>query len=186
MFVCFLIFLLEMVLSVYSKLDYRLSFFFWLDLLSLLSMLFDIYFLVELLFGDNSFMNVTGDATNVARAGRASRVGTRAGRLIKMMRLIKLIRVAKVYKQTSSVIKKGEMKKLNKRMDNDPFTRGDKFLKLARDKDRQDSKKRGHIIIEDDERKKSFIDKVVSARSNSSPKNAYSASVTKRQATSST
>ena len=105
---CFLMFLLELILSCIGKPEYPWSFFFWLDIISLISMIFDVYFIVELFWGENSALNIPTDATNVARAGRASRVGTKAGRLIKLMRLIRLIRVAKFYKQTSSHLKKRE------------------------------------------------------------------------------
>ena len=95
---CFVAFLLELILSCIGKPDYPWSFFFWLDIVSLISMIFDVYFIIEIFWGENSALNIPTDATNVARAGRASRVGTKAGRLIKLMRLIRLIRVAKFYK----------------------------------------------------------------------------------------
>ena len=96
--VCFIAFTVELVCSCLAKENYPWSFFFWLDIISLISMITDVYFLVEIFFGESSFIAIPTDATNVARAGKASRVGTKAGRLIKLMRLIRLIRVAKFYK----------------------------------------------------------------------------------------
>ena len=108
---CFIAFLAELVLQCFAKTGYNLSFFFWLDLVALLSLVPDIYFLIELFTGDSAGLSVTGDATQVARAGRASRAGTRAGRLIKLVRLIRLVRVVKLYKQTKQAFDIREKKK---------------------------------------------------------------------------
>ena len=116
LFFAFVIFLFEMIGSIYAKKGYLFSFFFWLDLIAQLSLLTDIYFLLTLLTGDSS-LTIPTDATNVARAGRATRAGTKAGRILKMMRLIKLVRVAKFYKETKRTLKLNEkrirMKSLN-------------------------------------------------------------------------
>lgn len=92
-----------MIIQSFCISDYLWSFFFWLDLISLLSMPMDIYFFVQYITGGNEIILQTDDASNVARVGRASRVGTRAGRYIKLVKLIRIIKVAKFFKQTNQI-----------------------------------------------------------------------------------
>ena len=98
---CFFAFLVEMVFTSISRNDYLFSFFFWLDLAALLSILFDIYYLLDAI---SVTFQLPTDATNVARAGRAGRAGTRVGRLMKIVRMIRVFRVAKLYKETKRAI----------------------------------------------------------------------------------
>mmetsp|Transcript_28015 Transcript_28015/g.53043 ORF Transcript_28015/g.53043 Transcript_28015/m.53043 type:complete len:939 (+) Transcript_28015:118-2934(+) len=85
------------------------SFYFWLDLLSTLSLIFEIpIFLNSLLEtaneettsvgggGDGSDSAVSG--AEQARAGKASRAGARAGRVVKIIRMVRLIRLVKLWK----------------------------------------------------------------------------------------
>jgi hypothetical protein len=74
-----------------------MSFFFWLDILSTISLIFDIGWISDGLFeaGD------AGNASKIARAGRASRIGTRAGRIVRIVRLIRLV---KLYKHAQQAI----------------------------------------------------------------------------------
>mmetsp|Transcript_39516 Transcript_39516/g.113706 ORF Transcript_39516/g.113706 Transcript_39516/m.113706 type:complete len:980 (+) Transcript_39516:112-3051(+) len=85
-----LLFSFEMVCSCIGKDDYFLSFFFFLDLVATSSLILDITWVYEVL--------ILGGDTSVARAGRMSRVGTRAGRVIRVIRLLRLIRILKLYK----------------------------------------------------------------------------------------
>ena len=94
---CFLAFLVELVFSSIAKDDYLFSFFFWLDLAALTSIIFDIYYLLDAV---SVTFQLPTDATDVARAGRAGRAGTRVGRLLKIVRMIRVFRVAKLYKET--------------------------------------------------------------------------------------
>lgn len=95
---CMLVFIVELVVSSYSLPGYLWSFFFWLDLISVMSMPMDIYFFVEWFSGESdNLIFQTDDASNVARVGRASRVGTRAGRYIKLVKLIKIVKVGKFF-----------------------------------------------------------------------------------------
>jgi len=165
---CFIAFLLELILSWIGKEEYPWSFFFWLDVVSLISMIFDVYFVVDFLLGENSFLNIPTDATNVARAGRASRVGTKAGRLIKLMRLIRLIRVAKFYKQTSTHLKKREMATRMKKIHHENFL-SNAYAHIARSHNLGEEldeklRRRANIMINDDSRKASFFRKVQRAK----------------------
>lgn len=97
----FFAFLVELIISCICKKEYLFSFFFWLDLAALLSIIFDIYFLLDAI---SVTFQMPTDATDVARAGRASRAGTKVGRLLKIVRMIRVFRVAKLYKQTKKAM----------------------------------------------------------------------------------
>lgn len=94
---------MEFTISVFAKEGYNLSFFFWMDAISMLSMASDIYFMVEIIVTRESSVVIPHHTTHfvhVAHAGRASKVGARAGRLIKLLKVIKIMRIAKFYRQT--------------------------------------------------------------------------------------
>lgn len=101
MLTCFISFLFELIYSSIMQKDYLFSFFFWLDLAALLSILFDIYYLLNAI---SVTFQLPSDATGVARAGRAGRAGTRVGRLLKIVRMIRVFRVAKLYKEAKMAI----------------------------------------------------------------------------------
>ena len=70
---------------------------------------------MEFISGDSeSLILQTDDASNVARVGRASKVGTKAGRYIKLVKLIRIVKVAKFFKQTDAIQKKREIFLQNK------------------------------------------------------------------------
>lgn len=87
-------FSLELVLSSMVKEGYFLGFYFWLDLIATGSLLFDVIWVVEVVFGSDS--TEAGDQAQLARAGRTTRAGTRAGRIVRLVRLVQLV---KLYKQ---------------------------------------------------------------------------------------
>ena len=102
--VCMGFFVLEIFLSCLSKPGYFLGFFFWLDLVSTGSLIFDIGWLSNLVFGTTGSTPGAAGAARLARAGRASRVGTRAGRIVRVVRLIRLIRIVRLYKAAQSTL----------------------------------------------------------------------------------
>ena len=83
------------MLSSLAKENYFLGFYFWLDVVATVSMLFDIPVVMDAMFGGGSGGGA-GESTTLLKAGRASRAGTRAGRIV---RLVRLIRILKLYKQ---------------------------------------------------------------------------------------
>ncbi|KAF4672681.1 Adenylyl/guanylyl cyclase [Perkinsus chesapeaki] len=93
--ICLLVFGLEIVFQSFGKPGYLGGFFFFLDVLSSASLVLDLTYVAEDLFGDGSGAAGQGD---VARAGRMSRAGTKAGRVVRIIRLIRLIRIVKMYK----------------------------------------------------------------------------------------
>lgn len=95
--VWFIWFSIELTFSSIVNKEYLFSFFFFLDLVALISILFDIYYLLDAV---SVTFRLPTDATDVARAGRAGKAGTKAGRLLKIVRMIRVFRVAKLYKET--------------------------------------------------------------------------------------
>ena len=88
--VCFIV---EIVLSSIVKHDYFLSFFFWLDVISTLTMIPDCGWIWDPLTSGGS--SATNKTTSIAKTTRAGRVT----RIIRIIRLIRLIRIVKLYKQ---------------------------------------------------------------------------------------
>mmetsp|Transcript_3333 Transcript_3333/g.2301 ORF Transcript_3333/g.2301 Transcript_3333/m.2301 type:complete len:168 (+) Transcript_3333:211-714(+) len=86
---CMACFLIEIILASIVKDDYFLSFFFWLDLISTLSMIGDIGWITSGGSGSGA------EVSSLAKTSRASRVT----RVIRIVRLIRLIRIVKLYKQ---------------------------------------------------------------------------------------
>lgn len=96
--VVMVLFIIELVLQSICKADFFLGFFFWLDFISSLSLLFDIGYLSDMIFQVGNSEGTQG--LQIARAGRTSRVGTRAARIVRIVRLVKL------YKHTKKMIDK--------------------------------------------------------------------------------
>jgi hypothetical protein len=84
------VFLIEIVLSWIAYEDYGCSFFFFLDLISSLSIILDIGILTDL-FENSSTYSIS----NIAASSRTTRVATRVVRIVKLFRII---RVMKLYK----------------------------------------------------------------------------------------
>jgi hypothetical protein len=96
-------FTLEIVLASYAKPDYRFSFFFWLDIVSTVSMIPDVGWIWEAIIDSSGELDdspVDGAAGNDSAAdlAKTSRAG-RVTRVIRVLRLIRLIRIVKLYKQ---------------------------------------------------------------------------------------
>lgn len=113
-------FLLELFLTSLSKDDYFLSFFFWLDLISTLSILLDIGWISNAIYGSGGTSSVQSTAS-LARAGRASKIATRAGRIIRIMRLIRLV---KLYKHAQQALIEKEKKLLHEKAEKEKQEKG--------------------------------------------------------------
>lgn len=87
--ICFTI---EIMLASYAKEDYLFSFFFWLDIISTLSMVPDIGWIRDEMFGSD---NQSHNATDLAKTSRAGRVT----RVVRVIRIVRLVRIVKLYKQ---------------------------------------------------------------------------------------
>jgi hypothetical protein len=86
--ICFTI---EIILASYAKEEYLLSFFFWLDIISTLSMVPDIGWVRDQMFGSGEHSE---DATDLAKTSRAGRVT----RVVRVIRIVRLVRIVKLYK----------------------------------------------------------------------------------------
>ena len=102
----FFLFITEMILNSWAKSDfhfsgrrlkvkgYMFSFFFWLDLMCIFSMVPDLKWM------SSHFGLQTIPGSNVgAKAGKAGRIGAKTGRVVRMVRLIRLVKLYKVTSQ---------------------------------------------------------------------------------------
>jgi hypothetical protein len=113
--IALVLFMIELILASIGKEGYLNSFFYWLDLVSTLSLVTDIPPIWNQIIGDtdtndvgtelnskdtkkNNSNNESADAASLARASRGARIGTKAGRIARVVRLIRLIRIVKLYK----------------------------------------------------------------------------------------
>ena len=87
-FVVFIVFVVELIVLCYAVENYFLSFFFWLDLVAAISMIFDVEFIMR-------DTGLAGGGASEARAGRAAKVGAKAGRIVRLVRLIRLTNIMK-------------------------------------------------------------------------------------------
>lgn len=141
------LFLIELTLQTIGQQDYLGSFFFWLDLVSTLSIITDIKPVMDAMTGagsisaedgetDNKDKESTekggaGDAASLARASRGARIGTKAGRMTRVIRLIRLIRVVKLYKGVTQAQIKEEERARNVILDPNYATVDEMQLKQA-------------------------------------------------------
>ncbi|KAL4427408.1 hypothetical protein ABPG74_009680 [Tetrahymena malaccensis] len=88
-------FFLEIILQSICRKGYFLSFIFWMDLLSSISLLFDIDFLSKALFG----FTISNSNVTVLKASRVSRIATRALKIVRFIRLLRLTKIQKLYQQ---------------------------------------------------------------------------------------
>ena len=100
-YLAFASFMVELLLSCVAKEDYLWGFYFWLDLLSTLSLIMDFEPVMEALQGNTDSSSKVG---SLARASRGARIGTKAGRITRVIRLIRLIRIVKLYKNANQVL----------------------------------------------------------------------------------
>eukprot|EP00359_Climacostomum_virens_P001583 CAMPEP_0204898930 /NCGR_PEP_ID=MMETSP1397-20131031/1560_1 /ASSEMBLY_ACC=CAM_ASM_000891 /TAXON_ID=49980 /ORGANISM="Climacostomum Climacostomum virens, Strain Stock W-24" /LENGTH=799 /DNA_ID=CAMNT_0052066823 /DNA_START=1252 /DNA_END=3651 /DNA_ORIENTATION=- len=106
-FICFVFFLLELVLCSILKPGYLNSFYFWLDLVACISLIPDIGFIWDPMLGTDNTSGGSG-AKQIQNAGKVSRAGTRTSRVLRIIRLIRLIRLVKLYKNAQKAIEARE------------------------------------------------------------------------------
>eukprot|EP00927_Polykrikos_kofoidii_P035459 TRINITY_DN30005_c0_g1_i2.p1 TRINITY_DN30005_c0_g1~~TRINITY_DN30005_c0_g1_i2.p1 ORF type:complete len:997 (-),score=141.82 TRINITY_DN30005_c0_g1_i2:36-3026(-) len=110
-------FALEMFLSVFGKADYFLSFFFFLDLISTLSLLLDLDFVTD---------KLAQLATQSAvQPGNAARVGAIVGRVVRVLRLV---RIVKLYKAHWDQLQKQRKRQIASQKCVDELEPGDEFF----------------------------------------------------------
>lgn len=96
------LFTIEITLSCFVKEDYFLGFWFYLDLIATVSLVFDLTYVSERMMGYPKISVENVDAqqqdqavgqSEYARASRSSRVGTRVARLLRVVRIIRVSRI---------------------------------------------------------------------------------------------
>ena len=90
------LFSLEVFLSSIGIPSYFGNFFFWLDLISTISIITDIDPIMRLLTGSNEI--VYDGSQNYNSEQRGTKLGGKAGRMARIVRLFRLIRLVKLYK----------------------------------------------------------------------------------------
>lgn len=85
---CMLVFSIEIVLSCFGKDDYFLGFFFFLDIISTVTMFTDLTWVQEKLAGNSE------DANSV-RSSRTARIGAKTGRVVRVLRLVRILKLYK-------------------------------------------------------------------------------------------
>ena len=108
------IFFIELVISAIALEDYFLGFYFWLDFVSLISMLLDIHWFYDWMINKISGAGSSGGGSGVkkaktigaiAKAGKSAKIAARAIRILRVLRIIRLVRVSKLYKAREKIIK---------------------------------------------------------------------------------
>ena len=126
------IFSLELILSVLAKDGYLNSFFFWLDLISTVSMIQDIDYIMNPILGYEPIKNEVytrgrrrASTAQAAKAISKVSAASRATRVLRVIRIVRLIRMVKLYKnvllerekKTKKMIE--EKKKLMEQLENE-------------------------------------------------------------------
>eukprot|EP00930_Biecheleria_cincta_P022730 TRINITY_DN16553_c0_g2_i1.p1 TRINITY_DN16553_c0_g2~~TRINITY_DN16553_c0_g2_i1.p1 ORF type:complete len:1029 (+),score=154.21 TRINITY_DN16553_c0_g2_i1:79-3165(+) len=94
--VCFVLFALEIVLFSLAMEFYPMNFFFWMDLIGALSLMFDISWLLggdgtatQIYAGADTASQSTKDQGVLARASRVAKQASRAGRMSRILKLLR-------------------------------------------------------------------------------------------------
>lgn len=104
------VFVIEIVVSCFVVSGYFLSFFFFLDVISTVSMIFDVSFINGYIFSTN----VSSSITQLARQSKATRAATRAVRIIKLVRIIRIIKLYKNAEKAKEIRENGKKMQLMK------------------------------------------------------------------------
>jgi len=97
----FIAYCIEIILASVGIEGYFNSFFFWLDIVSTITMLPDCGWVWFPITQQGSALLATGKTTDIAKATRSSRVT----RIIRIIRLMRLFRIVKLYKQVKAAEK---------------------------------------------------------------------------------
>ena len=104
-----IIFFIELVISAIVQEDYFLGFYFWLDFVSLISMVLDIHWfydwMINSISGGGSGVKKAKTIGAIAKAGKSAKIAARAIRILRVLRIIRLVRVSKLYKAREQIIK---------------------------------------------------------------------------------
>jgi len=108
------VFFVELIASSIILKDYFLGFYFWLDLVSCVSMLLDIHWFYDWFIdvisksgsaGSTNSGNKAKSIGSIAKAGKSAKIAARAIRILRVIRIVRLVRVSKLYKARAKLIK---------------------------------------------------------------------------------
>ena len=103
-------FTLEIVLSCIFKPGYIFGFYFFLDVISTLTMLMDVtWFWNAIMPTTSAAGSQAKKVAQLARASRSARLGSKASKLVRVVRLIRMLRIVKLYKHSNAVLAKKEV-----------------------------------------------------------------------------
>ena len=113
----------RLVISAIVVEDYFLGFYFWLDFVSLISMVLDIHWfydwMINSISGGGSGVKKAKTIGAIAKAGKSAKIAARAIRILRVLRIIRLVRVSKLYKAREKIIKLDmKRKELEKKKEN--------------------------------------------------------------------
>lgn len=104
-------FVIELVLASIAQKNYIFSFFFFLDLISIITMFLDIHWVSEAIIFSMSETTASDDGqlATLGKESTGAKIGNRAFKVLRIMRLVRLVRISKLYKATHNleVSKKG-------------------------------------------------------------------------------
>jgi len=89
---CILVFTADILISSLGREEYFLGFFFALDLISTVTLVFDFTWTVEALFCDNA-----SDSSALSQNSQTAKTGLRASRTVRILRLVRLVKLYRAY-----------------------------------------------------------------------------------------
>jgi len=99
--ICLVLFILELIANSVVLDDYKFSFFFWLDVVAVLSMIPDIPYIYEPLFALFGVEIYNVDVEVDTSSSRDTRASSYTSRVLGSIRFIRLVRIVKLYKYFS-------------------------------------------------------------------------------------
>ena len=96
LYFAFVAFTIEMILRELSNSRYILSSFFVMDFIGTIAILIDIPFFQETIFGIDTDSTEDYQSNAIFKTSRATRLGSRAGQILKVVRLLRVVRVARL------------------------------------------------------------------------------------------
>eukprot|EP00929_Paragymnodinium_shiwhaense_P045547 TRINITY_DN2325_c0_g5_i1.p1 TRINITY_DN2325_c0_g5~~TRINITY_DN2325_c0_g5_i1.p1 ORF type:complete len:972 (+),score=319.49 TRINITY_DN2325_c0_g5_i1:142-3057(+) len=112
-----LVFSVEVVLSVLGKADYYMSFFYWLDIVSTVTLVLDLTFVNDLILGGGG--DDEGSSGEQLKQGRTARFGAKMGRVVRVLRLVRILKLYKAYYESRARKKQQEAEKAQGDHDDD-------------------------------------------------------------------
>ena len=118
--VCLCLFVIEIILLMIAKGNYIFSFFFWMDVISTLSIIFDIDWIFYPIL--ESFVNLSSNDANSSEVNddnsqsilKNSVSSSKVIRVVRIIRLVRLLRIVKLYKSALQAKQNLDLMKKNK------------------------------------------------------------------------